>query len=51
MTLWNCCGFGNRSSLERLQRRATKIVSKMGYSDRALDYLKWPSLVDESQLC
>ena len=47
--VWNCCGFGKRSSLERLQRRATKIVSKMSYSDRALDYLKWPSLVNRRE--
>ena len=48
-TVWNCCGFGKRCSLERLQRRATKIVSKMSYSDRALDYLKWPSLVNRRE--
>ena len=44
-TVWNCYGIGNSLSLERLQRRAAKIVSKMSNSDRALDYLKWPSLV------
>ena len=44
-TVWNCCGVGNSTSLERLQRRAAKIVSKMGDSEKALEYLKWPSLV------
>ena len=48
-TMWNCCGVGNSSSLERLQRRAVKIVSKMSNSDRALDYLKWPSLVNRPE--
>ena len=43
--VWNCYGIGNSLSLERLQRRAAKIVSKMSNSERALDYLKWPSLV------
>ena len=47
-TVWKCCGVGNSSSLERLQRRASKIVSKMS-SDRALDYLKWPSLVNRRE--
>ena len=45
-TEWNCCGVGNSSSLERLQSRAAKIVSKMSNSDKAVDYLKWPSLVN-----
>ena len=48
-TVWNCCGVGNSSSLERLQRRAANIVSKTGESDRALDYLKWPSLVNSEE--
>ena len=29
-TVWNCCGVCNSTSLERLQRRAAKIVAKMG---------------------
>lgn len=48
-TVWNCCGAGNSSSLERLQRRAAKIVSRMSDSDRALGYLKWPSLVNKRE--
>ena len=45
-TVWNCRGIGNNSPLERLQRRAAKIVSKTSDCDRALNYLKWSSLVN-----
>ena len=45
-TVWKSCGVGNSSSLERLQRRAAKIVPKTDESDRALDYRKWPSLIN-----
>ena len=45
-TVWNCRGIGNSSSLERLQRRAAKIVSKTSDSERALNYLKRSSLVN-----
>ena len=45
-TVWNCCGAGNSLSQERLQRRTAKIVSKMCDSDKALGYLKWPSLIN-----
>ena len=48
-TVWNCCGVGNSSPLERLLRSAAKIVSKTGESDRALDYLKCPSLVNRRE--
>ena len=48
-TMWNCCGVGNISSLERPQRRAAQIVSKMSDSDKALDYLKWPPLVNRRE--
>ena len=48
-TVWNCYGIGNSLSLERFQRHAAKIVSKMSNSDRALDYLKWPSLVNRQE--
>ena len=44
-TVWNCCGVATGTSLERLQRRATKTVFKIGDRDEALEYLKWPSLV------
>ena len=48
-TVWNYCGIGNSLSLEKLQRHAAKIVSKMSNNDRALDYLKWPSLVNRQE--
>ena len=48
-TVWNCCGVGNSSSLERLQRRAAKIVWKISNSDKALDCLKWQSLVNRRE--
>ena len=48
-TVWSCCGVGNSLSLQRLERRASKLVSKMNDSDRALDYLKWPSLVNRRE--
>ena len=48
-TVWKSCGVGNSSSLQRLQRRASKIVSKTGESERALDYRKWPSLVNRGE--
>ena len=48
-TMWKSCKVGNSSSLERLQRRAAKIVSKTGESERALDYRKWPSLVNRGE--
>ena len=38
-TMWNRCGAGNSSSLERLQRRAAKVVSKLSDSDRTLGVL------------
>ena len=45
-TVWNCCAVVSCStSLERLQRRAAKTVSKMVVRDKALEHLKWPSLV------
>ena len=48
-TVGKSCGVGNSSSLERFQRRAAKIVSKTGESERALDYRKWPSLVNRGE--
>jgi len=45
----NCCGVSNSSSLERLPIRTSKIVSKMSDSDKALYYLKVPSLVNKRE--
>ncbi len=41
-TVWDRCG--NASSLEKLQRRAARIVSRIPESDKAMNMLKWPSL-------
>ena len=43
-SVWNCCGETNSSALEKLQRRAAKIVSKIGDSQETLDRLKWDDL-------
>lgn len=43
-TVWNCCGVGNASSLDNLQRRAAKIVTRSKDSNKALLNLNWPSL-------
>ena len=43
-TVWDHCGAGNASSLEKLQRRAARIVSRIPESDKAMNMLKWPSL-------
>ena len=43
-TVWDRCGAGNALSLEKLQRRAARIVSRIPESDKAMNMLKWPSL-------
>ena len=36
----DCCGIGNSTSLEKLQRRAARVVTKITESDRALGRVK-----------
>ena len=43
-TVWSCCGKGNTKLIEKLQRRAARIVMKSDSSDNALDNLKWEVL-------
>ena len=44
-TVWNCCGEGNRSSLERLQRRAARFFCRINYdSDKGVASLRWSTL-------
>ena len=43
-SIWACCGKGHAQQLERLQRRAARIVTKGNNSDIALSNLKWTSL-------
>ena len=39
-TVWNCCGSVNSDKLERLQRRAARIIMKSDRSETALKYLR-----------
>ena len=42
--VWNCCGRVNTDKLEKLQRRAARIVMRMDSSDEALEYLGYRTL-------
>ena len=43
-TVWNCCGTVNSDKLERLQRRAARIIMKSDRSEAALKYLRYDTL-------
>ena len=43
-TVWNCCGTVNSDKLERLQRRAARIIMKSDSSETALKYLRYDTL-------
>ena len=43
-SVWNCCGLSNAHRIERLQRRAARIVMQTDSSDDALDHLGYVSL-------
>ena len=43
-TVWNCCESRNAKNMEKLQRRAARIVTRIPDSDRAMEMMKWPSL-------
>ena len=43
-TVLNCCGTVNSDKLERLQRRATRIIMKSDSSETALKYLRYDTL-------
>ena len=45
-TVWNCCGVCNSTLLEKLQRRAARIITKERRSDDAMKAIKWPMLED-----
>ena len=45
-TVWGCCGEVNKAALERLQRRAGRIVCRVSSSDSALTKLKWETLAN-----
>ena len=44
--VWTCCNKTDADCLERLQRRAARIVCKSNRSDVALKHLQWPTLAD-----
>ena len=48
-SVYNCCGEMNTNSLEKLQRRAARIVCKSQDSDCAMDFLKWGTLLNRRE--
>ena len=44
--VWTCCNKTDAHYLERLQRRAARIVGKSNRTDVALEHLQWPALPD-----
>ena len=45
-----CCNKIDPDSLERVQRRAARLVHKSNNSDVALEYLNWPTLVERRDM-
>ena len=43
-TVWSCCGSVNTDKLEKLQRRAARIVMRLGSSEKALNFLGYVTL-------
>ena len=43
-TVWICCGKGNTDLLEKMQRRAARIIMKKASSDEALNSLAYDTL-------
>ena len=43
-TVWSCCGSVNADKLERLKRRAERIVMRLGSSEKALNFLGYVTL-------
>ena len=48
-TVWNCCGAISSNKIEKLQRRAARLVMKSNSSDKTLDYLKYENLSDRRE--
>ena len=42
--VWGCCGRVNADHLERLQRRAARIIMQTSSSDEAIKYLRYDTL-------
>lgn len=43
-TVWNCCGGINADNIEKLQRRAARIIMPTNSSDEALAHLRYDTL-------
>ena len=43
-TVWNCCNVGDEEKIEKIQRRAARVVMKVDCSDDALHDLRWETL-------
>ena len=43
-TVWNCCNVEDEEKLEKIQRRAARVVMKVGRSHGALNDLQWETL-------
>ena len=43
-TVWSCCASVNTDKLEKLQRRAARIVMRLGSSEKALNFLGYVTL-------
>ena len=48
--VWTCCNKTDADCLERLQRRAARIVCKSNCSDVALEHLQWSALADRRDM-
>ena len=43
-TVWSCCGSVNADKLEKLQRRAARMVMRLGSSEKTLNFLGYITL-------
>ena len=45
-TLWNCCGKVNSDNIEKLHRRAARLILRHHSSDEALKFLAYETMED-----
>ena len=50
-TVWSCCGSVNTVKLEKLQRRAARIVMRLRSSEKALNFLGYVTLENRREPC
>ena len=43
-TVWSCCGSVNADKLEKLQRRASRIIMRLRSSEKALNFSGYVTL-------